>query len=133
MRFKSLVARKHWSTEQAASQLMILIELELGQDVQTLARQAVEANASFEDFYDQIVMLMVPGDFSEDLDEELWSLTKRRDETVQAISRRLKELVRLFAELPTNAEIIPEVQQCLFSKCAMPNDWQDKLAVAGDH
>ena len=45
----------------------------------------------------------------------------------------MKELVRLFAELPTNAEIIPEVQQCLFSKRAMPNDWQDKLAVAGDH
>ena len=71
MRFKSLVARNHRSTDQAASQLMIFIEGELGQDVQTLARQAVEANASFEDFYYQIGMLMVPGDFSEDLDEEL--------------------------------------------------------------
>ena len=49
-------------------------------------------------------MLMVPGDFSEDLDEELWSLTKRCDETVQALSRRLKDLVRLFTVLPTNAE-----------------------------
>ena len=112
---------------------MILIEGELGQDVQTLARQTVEANASFEDFYDHIGMLMVPGDFIEDIDEKLWSLTKRRDETVQAISRRLKELLRLFAELPTNAKIIPEVQQCRFFKRAMPKDWQDKLAVAGDH
>lgn len=96
MRFKSLVARKHRFTEQAASQLMILIEGELGQDVQKLARQAVEANASFEDFHDQIGMLMVPGDFSEDLDEELLSLTKQRDETVQALSRRSMELVRPF-------------------------------------
>ena len=54
MRFTSLVARKHWSTEQAISQLMILIEGELGQDVRTLARQAVEAKASFEDFYDRL-------------------------------------------------------------------------------
>ena len=36
-----------------------------------------------------IGMLMDPGDFSEDLDEEMWSLTKRLDETVQALNRRL--------------------------------------------
>lgn len=71
MRFKSLVARKHWSTKQSASQLIILIKRELGQDFRTLARQAVEANALFEKFYNQIGMAMVSGDFNEDLDEEL--------------------------------------------------------------
>uniref|UniRef100_A0AAV1UUJ0 Uncharacterized protein n=1 Tax=Peronospora matthiolae TaxID=2874970 RepID=A0AAV1UUJ0_9STRA len=78
-------------------------------------------------------MLMVPGDFSEDLEEELWSLTKQREETVQALSHRLKELVLLIAKLITNAEIILKVQQCRFFNRARPMDCQDKLASAGDH
>lgn len=41
--------------------------------------------------------------------------------------------MHLFAELPTYAEIIPEVQQRRFFKRALPKDWQDRLAVAGDH
>ena len=41
--------------------------------------------------------------------------------------------MRLFAELPTSAVIIPKVQQCRFFMRAMPKDWQDKLAVAGDN
>ncbi|OWY95435.1 Pol Polyprotein, partial [Phytophthora megakarya] len=37
----------------------------------------------------------------------------------------------MFAELPTNAESIPEVQQCRFLKRAMPPAWQDKLGASG--
>ncbi|KAK1938816.1 hypothetical protein P3T76_008891 [Phytophthora citrophthora] len=41
-----------------------------------------------------------------------WSMRKQRDETVRKFSQRLKENVRMFADLPMNAAYIPEVQQC---------------------
>ncbi|CAI5725821.1 unnamed protein product [Hyaloperonospora brassicae] len=77
--------------------------------------------------------IKIPNDFSEDLDEELWSLTERRDETIQALSRQLKELVRLLAELPMSTKVIPEVQKFRFFKRAMPKDSHDKVAAADDH
>ncbi|POM69447.1 Pfs, NACHT and Ankyrin domain containing hypothetical protein [Phytophthora palmivora] len=86
---------------------------------------------SFTQFYDSIGQLLVPLDYSETLDEELWNLTKRRNESVQQVYRRLKELVRMFAELPVNAESIPDVQQCRFLKRSMPQAWQDRLAASG--
>ena len=69
--------------------------------------------------------------FGEDLDFKLWHMTIKRDETVLQLSQRLRDSVRMFAELPEDAEVIPEVQQCRFFKRAMPRDWQDKLAASG--
>ncbi|OWZ03089.1 Pol Polyprotein [Phytophthora megakarya] len=39
-------------------------------------------------------------------------MAKRRDESVLKFSQRMKENIRMFAELPQDAEEIPEVQQC---------------------
>ncbi|OWZ02683.1 hypothetical protein PHMEG_00025715 [Phytophthora megakarya] len=124
MRFKSLAQRKNWTVEQAEMQLLLLMDGELKADIEDNARQAVRDGSSFTEFYDSIGRLLVPGNYSETLDEEL-------NESVQQVYRRLKELVRMFAELPTNAESIPEVQQCRFLKRAMPPAWQDKLAASG--
>ncbi|CAI5742716.1 unnamed protein product [Peronospora destructor] len=66
-----------------------------------------------------------------DLDSELWHMTKKKDETVLKLFQSLQDSVRMFAELPEDAEVIPEVQQCRFFKRAMPRDWQDKLAASG--
>ena len=43
-------------------------------------------------------------------------MTKKRDETVLKLSQRLRDSMRMFAELPEDAEILPEVQQCRFFK-----------------
>ncbi|GMF30839.1 unnamed protein product [Phytophthora fragariaefolia] len=37
----------------------------------------------------------------------------------------------MFAELPEDADIVSEVQQCRYFKRGMPRAWQDKLAAAG--
>ncbi|POM79577.1 Hypothetical protein PHPALM_2712, partial [Phytophthora palmivora] len=128
MRFKSLTQRKGWTLEQAALQLLILLDGDLKSEVEDQARQAALEGLSFTQFYDSIGQLLVPLDYSETLDEELWNLTKRRNESVQQVYRRLKELVRMFAEL---AESIPDVQQCRFLKRSMPQAWQDRLAASG--
>ncbi|CAI5737074.1 unnamed protein product [Peronospora farinosa] len=62
--------------------------------------ESSEKGYTFEDFYREVGLLLVPADYSEDLDEELWTLTKRRDETVQRCSARLRELAQMYAELP---------------------------------
>ncbi|KAG1688287.1 hypothetical protein DVH05_003827 [Phytophthora capsici] len=131
MRFKSLAQQKGWNVEQAALQLLLLLDGEMKNDVEDAARQATQEGFSFSQFYENIGQQLVPLDYSETLDEELWNLTKRSNESVQQVYRRLKELVRMFAELPVNAESIPEVQQCRFLKRAMPHAWQDKLAASG--
>ncbi|GMF40265.1 unnamed protein product [Phytophthora fragariaefolia] len=43
----------------------------------------------------------------------------------------MSENIRMFAELPQDAEIIPEVQQCRYFKRGMPRAWQEKLATSG--
>ncbi|KAG2790533.1 hypothetical protein PC129_g18862 [Phytophthora cactorum] len=50
---------------------------------------------------------LVPLDNSTALEEEPWNLTKRSNETVPQVYRRLKELLRMFAEFPVSAESIP--------------------------
>jgi hypothetical protein len=132
MRFKMLVAKKKWTLDQAAGQLLILIEGQLGDEVQVLAQKAKAAKATFEPFYCEVGLLSVPADFAEDLEDELWGLTKRRGENVQSLGRRLKEIVRYLAELPAGAQNLTEAQQCRYFKRAMPKDWQDRLTESGE-
>lgn len=129
--FRSLARKKQWTDEQKAHNLVALIEGDIEAEVEVAAREAVTSRKSFEEFFTDVGLLSVPPDFSEDLDNELWTMTKRRDETVLKFSQRLKENIRMFAELPQNAEEVPEVQQCRYFKRGMPRGWQDKLASAG--
>ncbi|CAI5712118.1 unnamed protein product [Peronospora destructor] len=92
---------------------------------------AVTTGHSAEQFFTVVGLLSVRPNFSEDLDSELWHMTKKKDETALKLSQSLRYSVRMFAELPEDAEVIPEVQQCRFFKRAMPRDWQDKLAASG--
>ncbi|POM80135.1 Gag-pol fusion protein [Phytophthora palmivora] len=129
--FRSLARKKQWTDEQKAHNLVALIEGDLEADVERAAQDAVAGNKSFEEFFTDVGFLSVPHDFSEDLDNELWTMTKRRDESVHKFSQRMRENVRMFAELPQDAEVIPEMQQCRYFKRGMPRAWQEKLAASG--
>ncbi|KAE9074824.1 hypothetical protein PF005_g25464 [Phytophthora fragariae] len=102
--FRTLARKKGWSDEQKAHNLVALIEGDLETEVEVAARDAVNGGQSFEQFFTSVGLLSVPPYFSEDLDNELWTMTKRRDETVLKFSQRLKDNVRMFAELPEDAE-----------------------------
>ncbi|KAG1698395.1 hypothetical protein DVH05_014898 [Phytophthora capsici] len=102
-----------------------------GARVEQAAIDAVNTGRRFKEFFSDVGLLPVSADYSEDLDNELWSMEKQRDETVVKFSKRLKENVRMFAELPVNAEEVLEVQQCRYLKRGMLRAWQEKLATAG--
>ncbi|GMF14413.1 unnamed protein product [Phytophthora fragariaefolia] len=129
--FRSLARKKQWTDDQKAHNIVALIEGDLKADVARASQEAIEHNKSFEDFFTDVGLLSVPPDFSDDLDNELWTMTKHRDETVLKFSNRLKENIRMFAELPQDTEEIPEVQQCRYFKRGMPRIWQEKLAASG--
>ncbi|KAG6611434.1 Pol Polyprotein [Phytophthora cinnamomi] len=130
-KFRSLARKKQWTDEQKAHNLVALIEGDLEADVESAAQDAVAGNKTFEEFFTDVGFLSVPHDFSEDLDNELWTMTKRRDESVHKFSQRMRENIRMFAELPQDAEVIPEVRQCRYFKRGMPRAWQEKLAASG--
>ncbi|OWZ16641.1 hypothetical protein PHMEG_0009537 [Phytophthora megakarya] len=105
--FRSLARKKQWTDEQKAHNLVALIDEDLELEVEQAAIDAINT----------------------DLDNLLWTMKKPRDETVVTFSQRLRENVRMFAELLVNAEEIPEVQQCRYLKRGMPRAWQEKLAA----
>ena len=129
--FRRLARKKQWTDEQKAHNMVALIDGDLATEVEVIAQDAVEHGRTFEQFFTDVGLLSVPHDYSEDLDNELWTMVKRRDETVLKFSQRLRENIRLFAELPQNAEEIPEIQQCRYFKRGMPRAWQEKLSAAG--
>uniref|UniRef100_A0AAV1U4K5 RNA-directed DNA polymerase n=1 Tax=Peronospora matthiolae TaxID=2874970 RepID=A0AAV1U4K5_9STRA len=131
MQFRSLAKRKGWRADQLSVQLLTLIDGDLLREVERIASDASSKGLTFEDFYREVGLLLVPADYCEDLDEELWTLTKRREETVQRCAARLRQLTQMYAELPQDSQTISELQQCRYFRRAMPPHWQDKLACCG--
>lgn len=129
--FCSLARKKQWTDEQKAHNLITLIDDDLVTEVEEIAQDAVHSGKTFEEIFTNVGLLLVPHDYSEDLDNRLWTMTKRQNETMLKFSERVKKNIRLFAQLPQNAEEIPEVQQCRYFKRGMPRAWQEKLAAAG--
>ena len=107
--FRSLARKKNWTPEQKAHNLVALIEGDLENEVELAAQKAVTEGHRLEQFFTVLGLLSVPPDFSEDLDYELWHMTKTRDETVLKLSQRLRDSVRMFSEIPEDAGILPEV------------------------
>ncbi|OWY98149.1 hypothetical protein PHMEG_00031155 [Phytophthora megakarya] len=114
--FRQLAKKKNWDDEQKGANLDVLIEGDLAAEVAELREEASKKQETFETFFSNVGLLSVPSDFAEDLDNELWHMKKSQDETVHKFAARVKEIVRLFVELPVNAEVIPEVQQMRFLK-----------------
>ncbi|POM60314.1 Gag-pol fusion protein [Phytophthora palmivora] len=114
-----------------AHSLVAFIEGDLGFEVEQAAIDAINTGRNFEEFFADVGQLSVLVDFSGDLDNELWTMKKRRDDSVVKFSQRPKENVRMFAEFPLNDEEVHEVQQRRYLKRGMPRVWQDKLTAAG--
>ena len=87
--FQSLAKKKGWTDDQKSWHVIAMIEGDLAHEVELLVDQARAETWSFDQFYAAVGLLSVPEDFSEDLDHELWHMTKRRDESVQRFSQRL--------------------------------------------
>ncbi|OWY96918.1 Pol Polyprotein [Phytophthora megakarya] len=104
--FRQLAKKKNWNDEQKGANLGVLIEEDLAAEVAELREEASKKQETFETFFSN-------------------HTKKRQDETVHKFAARVKEIVRLFVELPVNAEVIPEVQQVRFLKRGIPSTWQE--------
>ena len=111
--------------------MLTLIDGDLSREVERISSKSSKKLLTFEDCYREVGSLLVPPDYSEDLDEELWNLIKRRNETVQRCLARLRELAQTHAELPQDAQTISQLQLCCYFRRVMPANWQDKLALCG--
>ncbi|KAE9353417.1 hypothetical protein PF008_g5011 [Phytophthora fragariae] len=129
--FSTIARKKRWMDEQTAHNFVALIEGDLEADVETAAKEAVTAHKSFEEFFTDVGLLSVPHDVSEDLDNELWAMTRRSKESVLQFSQRPKENICMFAELHQNTDAIPVVQQCRYFKRGTPRAWHEKLEASG--
>ena len=89
-------------------------------EVERIASESFIKGFTFEAFYREVGLYLFSLNYSEDLDEELWILTKRRDETVQLYLARLLELAQMYAELP-HAQTISELQLCRYFRRAVPS------------
>ncbi|CAH0488416.1 unnamed protein product [Peronospora farinosa] len=96
MKFKSLAKRKGWGADQLTVQLLTLIDGDLSREVESIASESSEKGHTFEDFYREVGLLLVPADYSEDLDEELWTLSapRRISSTLLGTSARACSNVR---------------------------------------
>ncbi|GLE09054.1 hypothetical protein PINS_up020620 [Pythium insidiosum] len=133
--FKSLIKKTKWPADAAVAHLLLLLDGPLAQKVEELNTLALASGTgvSIDHFIDAIGGWFVPHNFSEMLEEEMYHLVKRREESVQSVLRRLREIVRFVANLPVNAEEVIEAKQCRFLKRAMPFEWKRKFKISGLH
>ena len=69
--FKSLAKRKGGGADQLTVHLLTLMDGDLLRKVERTASESSEKEHTFEDFYLEVGLLLVPADYSEDLDKEL--------------------------------------------------------------
>ena len=74
--------------------------------------------------YEMWARHFVPIDYSEQLEEELFMFAKRRDETIALCYRRMRDLTRMMADLPSGAVILSDEMLIRYFKRAMPSDWK---------
>lgn len=64
MQFRSLAKRKGWRAEQLSVQLLTLIDGDLLREVERIASDASSKGLTFEDFYREVGLLLVPEEVS---------------------------------------------------------------------
>ena len=68
--------------------MVALMDDDLANEFEVLALEAVSLGKTIIHFNTEVRLLFVRHDYSEDLDNELWTMAKHRDETVVKFSQR---------------------------------------------
>ena len=87
----SLAQKKPWADEQKAHKMIALIKGDLATEVEVIAQEAVIHGKTSKHFLKEVGLLSVTHDYSEYLDNKLWTMVKRRNETLIIYSQRLKQ------------------------------------------
>ncbi|ETL79718.1 hypothetical protein L917_19707, partial [Phytophthora nicotianae] len=93
----------------------------------------VDDKDEFESAYKTWGRLFVPSMYRERLEEELYLFAKKRSETVADCHQRMRNITRMFSNLPSNALELDEQTLILTFKRAMPNEWKTAYERSGVH
>ena len=135
LRFDKLCKLQQWDAKNKHQQLYVLLGTDL-QEILLLQEEQREDNDTHEEHFqatmEAVISQHVPDNYGEILEEELWQMRKKKEETVQQFSRRFREVLRYIKVLPHNTEYdLPESTLMRAYKRSMPMQWQNQALMSG--
>ncbi|KAE9071175.1 hypothetical protein PF010_g25979 [Phytophthora fragariae] len=132
--FSQLAKLKHWNTEDKFLNANILLEggfLEAFEDA-AFTDDDTRMDEEFTRALRKASIAVLPVDYSETIQEELWEMSKSRSETLADYSKRFRALVRQEHTLARLHEASPMCEDalCRLYKRGLPYDWQNKVKDA---
>ncbi|KAE9288817.1 hypothetical protein PF008_g26039 [Phytophthora fragariae] len=133
--FSQLAKLKHWNTEDKFLNANILLEggfLEAFEDA-AFTDDDTRMDEEFTRALRKASIAVLPVDYSETIQEELWEMSKSRSETLADYSKRFRALVRQEHTLARLHEASPMCEDalCRLYKRGLPYDWQNKYDASG--
>ncbi|CAI5737739.1 unnamed protein product [Hyaloperonospora brassicae] len=123
--FRHIWTLKNWGREDAHLHLLVLLENEAREAyVDATAGVDIKDDDAYDLAYEMWARHFVPVDYSEQLEEEPFMFAKRRDETIALCYRRVRDLTRMMADLPSSAVTLSYEMLIRYFKRAMPSDWK---------
>ncbi|KAE9047513.1 hypothetical protein PR002_g993 [Phytophthora rubi] len=133
--FKQLGNTKHWNAEDKFLNTTLLLEGDLRDafDDASITDDDVRMEDEFWKALYTASKVILPVDYSEKLQEELWEIKKTRGESLAEYSKRFRALVRMentLAGLSMNSPMCEDAL-CRLFKRGLPYDWQNKYDASG--
>lgn len=139
--FSQLAKLKQWNEDDKIMNAKVLLEgdiLEAFEHECTSTEEGEEGDVTMpgNDFTRHLYnasSLVMPVDYGEKIQEELWEIRKLKSETLAEYNKRFRTLVRLqrtHAELSQQAKMTDDAL-CRLYKRGLPYDWQNKYDTSG--
>lgn len=133
--FKQLAKLKQWNVEDKFLNAAILLEGDIKEEFDD--RAITDDDERMDEEFNRVLhaasIVVMPIDYGEKLQEELWEIRKLRNETLSEYSKRFRTLVRMqqtLAELSHTTKMAEEAL-CRLYKRGLPFDWQNKYDSSG--
>jgi hypothetical protein len=133
--FKQLAATKHWGAEDKFLNTSLLLEGDLRDafEFEAVSDGDVRMEDEFWHTLYAASKVVLPVDYSEKLQEELWEIRKSRSESLAEYSKRFRALARMektLAGLSENSAMCEDAL-CRLFKRGLPFEWQNKYDASG--
>ncbi|GMF26417.1 unnamed protein product [Phytophthora lilii] len=128
--FEQLAKLKHWNAEDKFLNATILLEGDLRDAFEDAAfsDEDVRMDEEFVRALRKASIVVLPVDYNEKLQEDLWGMKKPRSESLSEYSKRFQALGRMehmHAQLYENSPMCEDAL-CRLYKRGLPYDWRNK-------
>ncbi|KAE8988479.1 hypothetical protein PR001_g22029, partial [Phytophthora rubi] len=133
--FNQLATLKSWNVEDKFLNTTILLEGDLHEAFvdASLTDDDTRMDEEFTRALRKASIVVLPADYSEKIQEELWEIKKARSESLTEYSKRFRALVRMentLARLNENSPMCEDAL-CRLYKRGLPYEWQNKYDASG--